>query len=86
MPTLKEHDILKKKISLRNWLLERLKKFETRYSMSTKKFLEKWRSGKISEPESNEQLEDFLEWEGLANSLAEVEEELIEIEKRIRKS
>ncbi len=86
MSILKELDMIKKKISLRDWLLERLKKFEARYGMSTKDFLEKWRSGKIPEPENNEQLEDFLEWEGLADSLAEVEEELIEIEKRIRKS
>ena len=86
MSILKEIDTLKKKITLREWLIEKLKKFENKYGMNTKEFLEKWRNGSIPEPENTKQLEEFLEWEGLADSLADVERELIEIENRIKKS
>jgi len=54
--------------------------------MTTKEFKEKWVSNEIPEPEDHELLEEFLEWEGLSESLQNVENELNEIEKRIKES
>ncbi|MGQ4915224.1 MAG: hypothetical protein ACP6IU_10865 [Candidatus Asgardarchaeia archaeon] len=86
MALLEEINALKKKISLREWLLNELKKYEKKYGMSTASFVKKWRSGSIPEPEKHELLEEFLDWDALAESLEKVEHELKEIEKRIKES
>lgn len=54
--------------------------------MLTKNFVEKWQSKRIPEPENHVLLEEFLEWEGLSESLQNVDNELKEIEKRIREN
>jgi len=86
MNLIEEIDIKKKKIDLREWVLEELTIFESKYGMTTKEFKEKWVSKEIPEPEDHKLLEEFLEWEGLSESLQNVENELKEIEKRIKKS
>lgn len=86
MTIIEEIDILKQKINLRDWILEELKKIEAKYGISTLNFIEKWRSEKIPEPEDHIILEEFLEWEGLSESLEKVENELKDLEKRIRES
>lgn len=83
---LEEIDEIKKKIDHRSWVLAELKTMELKYGLSTDAFIEKWRSNKIPEPEDHDTLEDFLEWEGLQESLEKVETELKEFENRIRKS
>ena len=84
MTLIEEIDTIKKKIDLREWLLGELKNFESKYGMLTKNFVEKWQSKRIPEPEDHVLLEEFLEWEGLSESLQNVDNELKEIEKRIR--
>jgi len=59
---------------------------ESKYGMLTKNFVEKWQSKRIPEPENHVLLEEFLEWEGLSESLQNVDKELKEIEKRIREN
>ncbi|KKM95454.1 hypothetical protein LCGC14_1188030 [marine sediment metagenome] len=86
MTLIEEIDIIKKKIDLREWVLEELTIFESKYGMTTKEFKEKWVSNEIPEPEDHKLLEEFLEWEGLSESLQNVENELKEIEKRIKES
>ena len=54
--------------------------------MTTKEFVKKWTSNEIPEPEDHVLLEEFLEWEGLFESLQNVENELRDIEKRIKSS
>ena len=54
--------------------------------MTTREFVEKWKSKEIPEPEDHILLEEFLEWEGLFESLQNVEDELKQIEKRIKES
>jgi len=83
---IKEIDVIKKKIALRDWILKELKKFEEKYGMTTKDFVKGWRGGAIPEPEDHILLEEFLEWDALAESLEKVEKELKELEKRIRES
>jgi len=60
----------------RRWLLSQLKVFEKKYKMKTHEFLEKWRHSKIPEPEDPEIHSDFLIWEGLAEDLEKVENEI----------
>jgi hypothetical protein len=86
MTLIEESNIIKKKINLREWILSELKIFETKYGMETNDFINKWRSNKIPEPEDHKLLAEFLEWEGLFESLEKVEIELNEIEKRIKES
>ncbi len=83
---LEEIDEIKKKIDYRSWVLDQLKKFEAKYGIPTNIFISKWRSKRIPEPEDHIILEEFLEWEGLAESLEKVENELKEVENRIRES
>ena len=83
---LEEIDEIRKKIDHRSWVLGELKAFEMKYGLTTGAFVEKWRSSKIPEPEEHVILEEFLEWEGLAESLEKVETEFKELENRIRKS
>jgi len=83
---IEELEVLKKEIDLRDWILGELKRFEAKYGISTKEFIEKWRAQKIPEPEDYKLLEEFLEWEGLFESLEKVDEELKELERRIRES
>ena len=77
---------IKKKIDLREWVLKELSNFETKFGISTKEFAEKWGFNELPEPEDPKLLQEFLEWEGLAQSLQKVENELNEIEKRIKES
>ena len=84
MTLIEEIDTIKKKIDLREWLLSELKSFESKYGMLTKNFVEKWQSKRIPEPEDHVLLEEFLEWEGLSESLQNVDNELKEIDKRVR--
>ncbi len=86
MTLIEELEIIKKKIKLREWILSELKTYEAKYGITSKDFLEKWNSNIIPEPEDNSLLEEFLEWEGLTESLQKVESELKEIEKRIKES
>ena len=86
MTLIEEIDVIQKKFNLREWVLIELKNFESKYGMTTKDFVEKWTSNEIPEPEEHALLQEFLEWEGLAESLQNVENELREIEKRIRGS
>ena len=86
MTLIEEIDGIKKKINLREWVLGELKIFESKYGMTTSDFVEKWISNKIPEPEDHVLLEEFLEWEGLAESLLNLENELKEIEKCIKES
>lgn len=86
MTLIEEIDTIKKKINLRDYLLDEIGKIEAKYGLSTKDFIEKWKSRKIPEPEDHIILEEFLEWEGLSESLEKVENELKELEKRIRES
>jgi len=86
MTLIEESNIIKKKINLREWLPGELNKFEAKYGMETNDFINKWRVNKIPEPEDPELLAEFLEWEGLFESLEKVEIELNEIEKRIKES
>ncbi|TFG23435.1 MAG: hypothetical protein EU529_07410 [Promethearchaeota archaeon] len=86
MTLIEEIDLLKKKIDLREWVLGELKTFESKYGMTTREFVEKWKSKEIPEPEDHILLEEFLEWEGLSESLQNVENELKQIEKRIKES
>ena len=86
MTLIEEIDLLKKKIDLREWVLEELKAFESKYGMTTREFVEKWISKEIPEPVDHILLEEFLEWEGLSESLRNVEDELKQIEKRIKES
>ena len=86
MTLIEEIDTIKKKIDLREWLLGELKNFESKYGMLTKNFVEKWQSKRIPEPEDHVLLEEFLEWEGLSEGLQNVDNELKEIEKRIREN
>ncbi|MHA1798806.1 MAG: hypothetical protein ACTSVY_10220 [Candidatus Helarchaeota archaeon] len=77
---------LKKKITLREWLLEQLKECEAKYGLTTESFIKKWKAGKLPEPEENDVLEDFLEWEGLSESLEQLESELRVFEKHTREN
>jgi len=86
MTLIEEIDIIQKKFNLREWVLSELKNFESKYGMTTRDFIEKWTSNEIPEPEENALLQEFLEWEGLSISLQKVENELKEIEKRIKES
>lgn len=86
MTLIEEANIIKKKINLREWILGELNAFEAKYGMETNDFINKWRSNEIPEPEDLELLAEFLEWEGLFESLEKVENELREIEKRIKES
>lgn len=86
MTLIEESDTIKKKISLRDWVLSELKQFESKYGMKTREFINKWRLKEIPEPEEHSLLEEFLEWEGLSDTLADVEKELRDIEKRIKES
>ncbi len=86
MTLIEEIDVIKKKGNLREWVLGELNNFESKYGMTTKEFIVKWRSREIPEPEENTLLQEFLEWEGLSESLQKVENELKEIEKRIKES
>ena len=79
-------DEIKEKIDYRNWVLTELKRFEAKYGLITVDFIEKWQTNKIIEPEDHITLEEFLEWDGLAESLTKVENELKELEDRIRAS
>lgn len=83
---IEEIESLKKKIDLRDWILMELKKFENKFGFSTDDFVEKWQSRKIPEPEEHSLLEEFLEWEGLVESLNKVENELMDLENRIKES
>ncbi|MFO8019043.1 MAG: hypothetical protein R6U96_10430, partial [Promethearchaeia archaeon] len=60
--------------------------FESKFGMKTKRFVEKWNAKEIPEPEDHQLLEEFLEWQGLFESLQDVENELNAIEKRIKES
>ena len=84
MTLIEEIDIIQKKFNLREWVLNELKNFESKYGMTTKDFIEKWTINEIPEPEEHDLLQEFLEWEGLSISLQKVESELKEIEKRIK--
>jgi len=86
MTLIEEIDTIQKNFNLREWILSELQNFESKYGMTTKDFVEKWISNEIPEPEDHVLLEEFLEWEGLANSLQKVENELKKIEKRIKES
>jgi len=86
LTTIEEINEIKKKIRLREWLINDLEKFESKFGLSTKEFVEKWRLKKIPEPEDHTVLEEFLEWEGLSESLEKVDNELKDIENRIRES
>jgi len=86
MTLIEEIDLIKKKIDLREWVLQELQIFESKYGMITEDFVEKWTSNEIPEPEDHILLEEFLEWEGLSKSLEKVDNELKEIEKRIKES
>ena len=86
MTLIEEIDNIQKKFNLRQWVLSELENFESKYGMTTKDFVEKWTSNEIPEPEENTLLQEFLEWEGLSESLQKVESELKEIEKHIKES
>jgi len=86
MTLIEEIDIIQKKFNLRKWVLGELENFESKYGMITKDFIEKWTSNEIPEPEENDLLQEFLEWEALSISLQKVESELKDIEKRIKES
>lgn len=86
MTLIEEIDTIQKKFNLREWVLNELKAFESKYGMTTIDFVEKWVSNEIPEPEDNNLLEEFLEWEALSESIQKVENELREIEKRIKES
>jgi hypothetical protein len=86
MTLIEEIDLIKKKIDIREWVLQELQIFESKYGMITKDFVEKWTSNEIPEPEDHILLEEFLEWEGLSKSLENVDNELKQIEKRIKES
>lgn len=86
MVLIEEQDNILKKFSLKEWLLVELIEFESKYGMKTEEFVNKWNSRGIPEPEDQKLLEKFLEWEGLFLSLQNVENELKEIENRIKES
>jgi len=44
------------------WILERLRRYEEKYGMSTEDFINAWRNGKLKEPEDPEALSDFFNW------------------------
>ena len=67
----------------RKWLVKRIREREKRYGLSTREFLEEWRSGRLPEPEDAEALEDFLGWEADAEELASLEERLKSIAQRV---
>ncbi|MHA1271930.1 MAG: hypothetical protein ACTSQS_00685 [Promethearchaeota archaeon] len=85
MTLIEKIDKIKKKLNLKEGILKELGKLEEKYGIETKVFLEKWKSNTIPEPEDFEILEEFLKWEGLAETLIKVEKELKEIEQRIGK-
>ena len=86
MTLIEELDLIQKKINQREWILNELRNLESKYGMKTKDFVEKWTSSEIPEPEENALLQEFLEWDGLSESLQKVENELKEIEQRIKES
>lgn len=43
---------IKKKFNIRKWIIEELKKFELKYEIKTKEFMEKWTSNRIPKPEN----------------------------------
>jgi len=79
-------DTLRKKIELRDWILNELEKYEEKFGLDSKEFAIKWQKGEIPEPDNHELLEEFLEWDALVEALEKIEEELKEIEKRIKES
>ena len=83
---IEELEIIKKKIDLRDWILGELKRFESKYGISTTDFTEKWKLKKIPEPDDYKILEEFLEWDGLSESLDKVDRELEALEKHIKES
>ncbi len=70
-------------IEKRKWLVRRIREREKRYGLSTREFLEAWRSGRLPEPEDAEALEDFLGWEADAEELGSLEERLRSIAQRV---
>lgn len=86
MTLIENIDTIKKWINIRDWILKELDRFESKYGMNTEHFVEKWISNEIPEPEVPTLLEEFLEWQGLYESLQEVENELKKIEKHIKES
>ncbi len=86
MTILEEINEIKKIIIHRDWVLNELKKFEDKYGLITKEFIDKWRSKKIPEPDEHIILEEFLEWDGLAESLDKIDNELKALEDRIREN
>mgnify|MGYP007013804632 CR=1 FL=1 len=67
----------------RKWLVKRIREREKRYGLSTREFLEAWRSGRLPEPEDAEALEDFLGWEADAEELGSLDERLKSIAQRV---
>ena len=86
MTLIEELEVIKKKIDLRDWIMGELGRFEVKYGISTNEFTEKWKLKKIPEPDDYKILEDFLEWDGLSESLENVDKELKELEKHIKES
>jgi len=78
--------VIKKEIDLREWIMGELKRFESKYGISTNEFTEKWKLKRIPEPDDYKILEEFLEWDGLSESLERVDKELKALENQIKES
>ena len=78
--------MIKKEIDLREWIMGELKRFESKYGISTNEFTEKWKLKRIPEPDDYKILEEFLEWDGLSESLERVDKELKALENQIKES
>lgn len=86
MTLIEELEVIKKEIDLREWIMGELKRFESKYGISTNEFTEKWKLKRIPEPDDYKILEEFLEWDGLSESLERVDKELKALENQIKES
>ena len=76
---LKKLNTVESLVLKRRWILGEIKRFETKYGMSSSEFIEKWKRGLIPEPDDPEVHGDFMVWQGLIEELNHVEKRLEKI-------
>jgi len=80
----REFNVIKRKTALRDWILIELQKLEKKHGMATRDFIKEWKSRAILEPKDHILLEEFLEWDALAESFEKIEKELEDLKKHIK--
>ena len=63
----------------RKVILEELRKFESKYRLSSDEFYEKWSKGLLPEPDDPETHGDFIIWYGLLEELRRIEKNYLSI-------